>query len=257
VPTGAAKGNNETMVTEQLQLLVQIQEVDRELLQQKEEEKIPAETLKAAEQALKNVEGELEKIQAAMVQLEKKKKKDELELKVCEDHIVQLRDKLPRLKTNEEYKALLSEIESAKTRKRSQEDGLLVFMEDDERLRNELAVKEQAVTEAKRLFEIQKQETESALSQFATMSRSIEERSTLLSEKIDKELLAQYKKLLIVGRGMAVVPITGNICTGCHFNIPPQKAAEVKKGEQIHTCTYCNRILHIAAVKADIAVKAG
>ena len=257
MPTGAAKGNNETMVTEQLQLLVQIQEVDRELLQQKEEEKIPAETLKAAEQALKNVEGELEKIQAAMVQLEKKKKKDELELKVCEDHIVQLRDKLPRLKTNEEYKALLSEIESAKTRKRSQEDGLLVFMEDDERLRNELAVKEQAVTEAKRLFEIQKQETESALSQFATMSRSIEERSTLLSEKIDKELLAQYKKLLIVGRGMAVVPITGNICTGCHFNIPPQKAAEVKKGEQIHTCTYCNRILHIAAVKADIAVKAG
>ena len=242
------------MVTEQLSLLVQLQAVDRELFQQKEDAKRPTETLQAAEQALKNIEGELEKVQTAITQLEKKKKKDELELKVCEDHIIQLREKLPRLKTNEEYKALLSEIESAKTRKRSQEDGLLVFMEDDERLRGEIVLKEQAVTEAKRLFVIQKQETEAALRQLETRSRSIEERSIILAADIEKDLLDQYRKLLIVCRGLAVVPITGNICTGCHFNIPPQKAAEVKKGDQIHTCTYCNRILHVA-VKTDAAVK--
>jgi hypothetical protein len=233
------------MVTEQLLLLVQMQGIDRELLQHKEDAKRLPETLRTAEETLKNLEGDLEKARNAVTQLEKKKKKEELEIKVCEEHIIQLREKLPRLKTNEEYKALLNEIEAAKTRKRNQEDSLLVFMEEDETIRKEIGVKEQAVIEGKRLFAIQKQEIDVAISQLAVQASSVEERSTVLSEQIEKELLAQYKNLLIVCKGLSVAPLSGNICTGCNFSIPPQKVAEVKKGEQLHTCTYCNRILYI------------
>jgi len=234
------------MVTEQIQLLIQIQEVDRELLQQREEEKRLPDALKAAEQTLKNIQGDLEKLQTAIVQLEKRKKKEELELKVQEEHIIQLREKLPRLKTNDEYKALLKEIEMAKAKKRSQEDGLLVFMEEEELLKKDVGSKESAAAEGKRLFEIQKQEIELAIGQLAVLARSVEERSNVLSVTIDKDILAQYKTLLTKCKGIAIVPISGYICTGCNFSLPPQLISEVRKGDKLLTCTYCNRILYQA-----------
>jgi len=240
------------MAMEQIELLIQIQEVDRELLRQQEEEKRLPEKLKAAEQALKNAQDGLEKLHAAVVALEKKKKKEELELKVQEEHIIQLRDKLPRLKTNEEYKALLKEIETAKAKKRAQEDGLLVFMEEDEALKKEIALKETAVSEEKGRFEIQKQEIEAAISQIAVSARVVEEKSSVLSEKIEKEILEQYKNLLTVCKGLAVVPLSDHTCTGCHFSLPPQLVFQVKKGDKLLTCTYCHRILYQAQpVKKD------
>ena len=232
------------MVSEQIQLLVQIQKVDRELLQQKEEEKRLPERLKAAQQTLQTLEDELAKSQAAITELDKKKKKEELELKVQEDHIVQLREKLPRLKTNDEYKALLKEIETAKTKKRSQEDGLLVFMEEEERLKKDVDLKKSLVSEGQRTFATQKQELETAISQIAASARLVEEKSSLLSETIDKEILEKYKNLLTVCKGLAVVPLAGHTCTGCHFSLPPQLVAEVKKGDKLLTCTYCHRILY-------------
>nr|NIP32403.1 hypothetical protein [Candidatus Saccharibacteria bacterium]NIV12038.1 hypothetical protein [Fodinibius sp.]NIV97856.1 hypothetical protein [Candidatus Saccharibacteria bacterium]NIX00699.1 hypothetical protein [Phycisphaerae bacterium] len=38
---------------------------------------------------------------------------------------------------------------------------------------------------------------------------------------------------------------------GCNMNIMPQLAVEIKKGEEIHRCPQCNRILYAETVTAD------
>ena len=221
-----------------------MQEVDRRRLERQEEERRLPEKLKSVEQIVIHAKEEWNSLKTRKADLEKKKKEKDLELKVQEENIIKLRDKLAKLKTNEEYKAHLKEIESAKTHKREQEDAILGFMEEEENIKKEVVLKETAVSEAEHKFAVERQEVETALAALSDSTRAMDAEAVALSVRVDKDLLDQYQKLLSLCKGLAVVPLQKHTCTGCHFNLPPQRVTEVRIGEKILTCSYCHRILY-------------
>ncbi len=233
-------------MTEQLQLLIQIQAIDRKRIEQNEEGKRLPEKLKAAEEALLGIKGELEQLRAQKIKLEKTKKEKDLDLKVQEENIIKLREKLTKLKTNDEYKAHLKEIESAKAKKKAQEDLLLTLMEEEETIKTQMTSKEAAVVAAEAQFDIDRREIEAAMTTLTESSRSMEAQAAIIAEKVEKDILEQYQRLLIQCRGLAVVSLNGQTCNGCHFSLPRQMVADVRIGEKLLTCTYCHRILYIA-----------
>jgi predicted nucleic acid-binding Zn-ribbon protein len=232
-------------VKEQLLLLAQIQAIDLKRSKQREEEKKIPEKMKSAEEVLLKKKEALDQTRIRIAQIEKERREKELDLKVQEGLIVKLREKLAKLKTNEEYKANLKEIESAKNRKGEQEETLLVNMDEGDRLKKEVTEKEGSLAEAELQFTSEKQAMETALGQLSETARSTEQEWTTLAEQANKPLLEQYKRLLQMCRGVAVVQVEGRTCCGCHMNLPPQIIAEVRIGEKLLTCTYCHRILYL------------
>jgi predicted nucleic acid-binding Zn-ribbon protein len=226
---------------------MKLQEVDFRRGQHQVEEKALPERLQIAEQVLQKKKEELAQLQAKSAEMDKGKRDKEMDLKVQEEQVVKLRDRLIKLKTNEEYKANLKEIENAKVRKGELEESLLVSMEEGDNLKKEIAARTQGVTEAEQTFQSEKEKIEEAIKMLSVTASSIEAEWVSLSEMSDKNILEDYKKLIIKRKGLAVVPLNGNICGGCHFSIPPQVVAQVRTGEKILTCTYCHRMLYAPA----------
>ncbi|MEK7286078.1 MAG: C4-type zinc ribbon domain-containing protein [Nitrospirota bacterium] len=230
---------------DQVLLLVKLQSVDLRKSQNQLEEKSLPEQLKAAEAILQKKKDAYAQLQLKTTERDKAKREKELDLKVQEEQIVKLRDRLSKLKTNDEYKANLKEIESAKTRKGELEETLLLFMEEGDLMKKEIAEREQEVTESQQTFLAEQEKINAAIMTLSEATQLIETQWQDIAMLMDKNILNQYKKLIVMRKGTAVVSLNGNICGGCHFSLPPQLVAEIKVGEKIQNCTYCSRMIYL------------
>ncbi|MGH7165374.1 MAG: zinc ribbon domain-containing protein, partial [Nitrospiraceae bacterium] len=70
---------------------------------------------------------------------------------------------------------------------------------------------------------------------------------------LDSKLLERYKKLKAARKDLAVAPLRDGICFGCRLQLPPQLVAEVKRSNELQSCTYCQRILYWDGVPAPAA----
>ncbi len=59
---------------------------------------------------------------------------------------------------------------------------------------------------------------------------------------INSEIVFKFERI-IKNKQTGIVAVKGNVCEGCHMILPAQFANEVHKGEEIHFCPYCSRIL--------------
>lgn len=237
----------EKWVKEQLAILIQLQEFDRQLNQYREEERLLPERLKVAQQPLDRAKEAATRSKTALDQLSKDRKEKEQALQSAEEKITKLKSRLTELKTNKEYQTHLHEIEAATQEKGKVEEQILLLMEQVDAVKGEVSTQEKVVAEEEKKFRTEKETMEQSVKALSESMVNLERERTALCEKVNKKLLDEYQRLAGTQKGLAVVALRGNTCTGCHFNLPPQLVAEVRKGEKIHTCTYCRRILYFPA----------
>jgi predicted nucleic acid-binding Zn-ribbon protein len=70
---------------------------------------------------------------------------------------------------------------------------------------------------------------------------------------LDKKLMARYAKLKAARKDVAIVAIRNGICAGCRLQLPPQLLAEVKRSEDLQSCSYCHRILYWEGEPAGVS----
>ena len=183
-------------------------------------------------------------------QIQLAKKAKELEVAEKEASIKKHQNELNAVKSNDAFKALLSEIDRAKGEISQIEDGILQLMEELDGVAR--AEKEEQVL-------IKKVEAETA-----TKVAGIERERAALEEKgkaiaaeraqtaaqVPPALLAKYDAIRVRRKGVAVVPAQKDGCGGCHMALPPQLQVEVRKGGALTTCPSCTRILFVPAAPA-------
>jgi len=148
------------------------------------------------------------------------------------------------VKTNQEFTALLHEIETAKGEKDAIEDRILVLMEEADEIAAQLKAAETGVTDATREGE----QTRTALQE---ERRATEERlaDLAVSRKgeaagLDAAVLARYEQLLKVRRGVAVAAMNGETCAACFVRLRPHVAQQIRRNDTIVECESCQRILY-------------
>jgi predicted nucleic acid-binding Zn-ribbon protein len=208
-----------------------------------EQKKIP-EKIDAAAQQLDRAKTELAKTRSALELANKEKKKNELELALCEEKITKSKSRLTDLKTNKEYQAHLHEIEAAKREQGNIEEKLLLGMDQVDQIQKELRIQDASVMVEEAQFTTTREQMDARLQADTESARQIEAAWADQSAGVPQKLLSEYKRL-IVQKGSAVTQIEENTCGGCHYRLPPQLIAEVKMREKMLTCTYCNRFLYI------------
>ena len=72
----------------------------------------------------------------------------------------------------------------------------------------------------------------------------LESKQKELSGRVEKVLLARYNKLKATRKDQALALIRNGICVGCRLQLPPQLISQVKRGDEVHTCPYCYRMLY-------------
>jgi len=161
-----------------------------------------------------------------------------------EETIKKHQGQLYQVKTNQEYKALEKEIGSVKADVSLLEEEIINMLEKVDQIKKDV-VKEKdmlegekkKIQEEKQKIEIEKKAAEEEFNNLNNMRKEF-------TEKIDKNTLSKYERILKNRDGLAMVPVIADACGGCNMNLPAQVINEAKLKKGLTLCGNCARILY-------------
>ena len=223
----------------QLQQLVLLQNLDDEIA---EHNKLLAEVptqIDAELAELNNKKKILATAQEEIKSLQDNSKSIESEVQGENDHMAKIKIKLPAVKTNKEYTAILSEVDAVKVKVSGLEDKELEIMEVLEEKQQAIPEIEKNFKEEDAHFQKYKAKKEGELSRMTKELTDYIGKREKLMEQVDKVMVQRYEKVAKSRGGQAVAPLRGNICQGCFQQTLPQMVINVKVGDTILQCSSC------------------
>ena len=179
-----------------------------------------------------------------LAQNQKERRDLEADIQVIQARISKHKDQLYEVKTNEQYRAMLKEIEGEEAKIRKIEDQLLEEMIEAEQL-------EKLIREAASRLEAEKARVANEVRQLQTLRQAdVEERERLEKQRqsdatgLSAGVLEMYERVRRGRRGQAVAEVREDFCTACNVRLRPQLFNEVRGNQAVLTCENCSRILY-------------
>ncbi|HEO63750.1 MAG TPA: hypothetical protein ENN78_00580, partial [Candidatus Omnitrophica bacterium] len=172
-------------------------------------------------------------------------KEKELELKLAEDGIKKYQQQLLLVKTNKEYKAMLTEIEGKKADNSCIEDEIIKIMDKLDEAELELNRKRKEYSELEKDFQIEEAKIKQEIAEIEKKCSQEKEKRDTLAQSVDPEILSVYERLLESKGGTAIVPVVEGACGGCHLSLRAQTINEIKRVNALISCERCSRIFYL------------
>ncbi len=229
---------------EDLKLLAQLQALDSQIDEREKKKKELPRKLIPFKEGVERMVQKLQEVKGEQEDLQKKRRHEERELEARDVELKKYQRQLYQVKDNKAYAALEEEIALTKEKNEAAEEEILKSLEiEEERIKGIKEIEDELREEKKELSrekEKAKQETEILDQEIAKINISRQE----MAKKVSPSPLSRYENLRQGKGGLAIIPLEGSSCGGCHMNLPPQIVSEVKKGNRFVTCENCNRLLY-------------
>ena len=229
---------------EDLKRLIELQHVDLRLREVTHQiGQFPAQ-LAALDKQLRDAHASQQARRDRLTQSLKDRKKFELEVQSLEERSRKLKDQLYEVKSNEAYRALQHEIESAEQETGAWEDKELEAMIAAEEFEKEMKAGEQQLKQIEAECARTREQAEAEQSARQAQAEELRTRQADLRGGIDAELLEQYDRIARAHGGVALAEAREEVCQVCLVRIRPQVFTELKRNDQIILCDSCHRILY-------------
>ena len=234
----------EFIPNEQLRLLIQIQEKDSQIIEIVEKQKNLPDLLTSLRSNLDREHGSLAEATNAYDNATKERRSLESLLKDTEEKIRKLKGRIPEIKTNKEYQALLKEIAVVEQEKSDIEEKIIILLEKGDSLKIIRQDKERLVQEEEKVFKDKKEKIENEFQVQSERVKELESQKARILSQIDPKLIREYNRLITTRKGLAIVLVENEYCLGCHMRIPPQIYSEIRMNNKIIHCLSCQRVLY-------------
>jgi predicted nucleic acid-binding Zn-ribbon protein len=221
--------------------LLELQLADKEIRKLQEEVAALPKRVAVIEQKLAGTKAQLEKAQAAAKGDEANRKKFEAAIKDLQIKISKYRDQSLDVKTNDQYKALLHEIQFAEEEIRLNEDRILDVMVNVEARDKQMKAAELKAEMAE--IEKEKQEARKVTAEDQKKLSEWNAKRDGLRHGISEDILRQYERVAKF-RGTGLAEVRDQKCMGCQVKLRPQTYNEVRNGEKVMVCESCSRVYY-------------
>jgi uncharacterized protein len=226
--------------------LLKLQDADKEIRRLQNEIAEFPKRVAVIELKLAGTKAQLEKAQAAIKADEAARRKHDTTIADLRGKISKYRDQSLDVKTNEQYKALLHEIQFAEKEIAATEDKILeIMVSADARDKEVKAAQAELKAET---AEIEKEKTD-ARQRTAEDERLLAEwhaKRDQMRSGVDADLLRHYERVSKF-RGTGISEVRDQKCMACQVMLRPQTYNEVRSGLQTIVCDSCQRILYFNA----------
>jgi uncharacterized protein len=231
-------------VLDEVVSLLEIQRLDKMLgrLDEKLAE-IPL-GVQAVQADLQKKRARLEAALARISEAEKRKRKIEQDIEDSKARAQKLDGQLMSVKTNTEYRAMLTQIQAIKDQSSDRETEILLILEQADELQAERRLAEDEFKSFEATAHTQIGEREKFAADLGKERQMALERRAELTGKLEKKLVTLYERLRKKMPLPVVVELHGEICQGCHLSLRPQHAVYIKQAKELYSCEYCHRILY-------------
>ncbi len=227
----------------ELDLLWRAQELDRALL-------LVREKLARLPSRRKAIDDSLAGARAALVAAEERSKSQALTKRNAEKDAEALGEQekrfqvqLTQVKKNEEYAALLHEIEAAKKKRSDLETFVLERMEDEAQAGLAIKAAKDALAQAERGAAGERAQVDGSETTLRTEETELFTKREDILAGLRPAMKLRYERILSARSGRAVVELVRDSCAGCGAHLPAQSAIEVRKGAAVVESPDCGRIL--------------
>ncbi len=232
---------------EKLKALEELQQIDLETNEVKTAlDGVPARRA-VAEQKILEARKAYDDQKARLEQNERERRQIDVLLSMERDKVKKWEGRLGEIKTPREYAALSREIDIAKKTNESQGEQGKLLLEAAGQLKAGLEQRGEALADAEDAAQASLAELDKLHAEALARLAALEARRAAAAAQVDPALLAKYENIKRRRAGVAVSPVVGSTCKGCHRNIPPQLSIVLQRADTIETCPNCHRIIYSAA----------
>jgi predicted nucleic acid-binding Zn-ribbon protein len=232
-------------VEQQMELLKDLQGLDQELSRIRENrQKLEAEQQEIVAE-LERVQAMIDSLAADIAVLEDQRGELKQSLLLEQNNVEKAEGRLPEIKTQKEYLAVLKEIDAAKKVNKDLSDRIQERDNEIAALEQEKAEKEQELSDLRARVEARCGEIRQSLEE---SGKDLEEKSSQREARLQPlpvALRKRYQLLMERRGGVAVVAARNGTCLGCNMQLPPQLFNSLFRADEILCCPHCNRMLFV------------
>lgn len=177
-------------------------------------------------------------------QIEADRKKLDLEVQSKQGAIARYRSQQQTTRKNEEYSALSHEIEHAEKEISELEDKELELMEAYDKGQAIVAEGQKELSSFQEKSKQKKAELEKRSAAVTAELAAAKEKQAEAEKAVGEEDLARYRRILKSKKDVALVPVRGDACGGCHMKLTSQTIISSKSGEGLASCENCGRLVY-------------
>jgi len=200
------------------------------------------------------LEAKKEEVQLTKVQFDRL----ELELKTKDEMIAKLRASLNSAKTNKEYAAVLTQLNTTKADNSKTETQSLELLKDIEADETECEDIQKQIDEQKETLEQTRKESEMLADKYQVEINNIQAEWDQVAQTIPNDALDKFKRVAETYDGQAVALIEEQqdkkgaySCGGCFMGITAESVNLLMTKDDIIRCPNCTRILVLGNLHED------
>jgi len=226
-----------------LERLIELEKVDREIARLSDEVAALPKRVAAIEAHLADDKASVEKAKGAIKANEAGRRKLEADIQGFQQKIIKYREQSSSVKTNDEYRALMHEVQFAEKEISGCEDKILELMIALENEEKALKAAETDLKAEAAAVEKEKAEARTRTSEDEEQLKGLNQKRTELRSGVSETALAHYDRVMRQ-RKFAIAEAREQKCQACFVRIRPQTWQEIRTNDQIITCSSCGRIFY-------------
>jgi uncharacterized protein len=230
-------------MTEEIQLLWELKGLDEQQTALKAALARFPEQRAGLEHRVAHEKGRLEALKNRIADIQKHRRAREKDIEAVTAEEKKFQSQLPSVKKNEEYTALLHEIEGAKARRSTIETDVLVLLDEEEKVQHERPEIEKALALAEREATERRDAIGREEAQDQERLAAVEAERAKRTARLPAGTRSRYERVHASREGRAVVAIIKGSCGGCFRSQPPQTLQEARRGDRVLSCDGCGRIM--------------
>jgi uncharacterized protein len=227
----------------EIENLLKLQNADKEIRRLQDEIAELPKRVGAIEQKLAGTKAQLDKAQAAVKSDEAARRKLDSNINELRSKISKYRDQSLEVKTNEQYRALLAEIQFAETEILANEDKILELMVKADARDKEVKAAQAELKAETAEIEKEKEQARQRTAEDEKLLTDWRAKREQLRSGVREDLLRHYERVSKF-RGSGIAEVRDQKCMGCQVILRPQTYNEVRSGKETVVCDSCQRILY-------------
>lgn len=223
---------------------LQIVDIRRQLAAKERAVKRQAAKLRSAEEALEEQRDTLKRSQMDMDAVD-------VDVKARSASVASLREKLNAVKTNKEYAAVLSQLNTEKADVTRLEARAMEMLEEVEAKKKAVGEQEETVKQEKARLQNVQAMLEQSKGSFASRLEELQQERDQATEKLDRKALTLFERLSERYEGEVIAKVVQPhprrqefICDGCNMSLSAEVPNSLLTRDDVITCQSCGRILY-------------
>ena len=224
--------------------LVDLQHVDGDILELTRAGEAHPLRLAELDRKLDLAKAALENEQQRLAANEKQRRDLEAQVQAEKDTIKKWEGRLSEIRTPREYAALSREIDISKKSVENLEQQNIELRAMSEPIKQAIDHRQKDLLTQHETLGVEAKDIRGKMASLKDKLSALEGQRAEAQRVVDPVLLARYENIR-KKRGVALVPVQGGTCRGCHMSLPPQLYNLLRSGQiDIETCPSCYRLVY-------------